>query len=226
MIIKKIKNKIEFIFLKSKIKLFFFNISWRRKNRENFTNSASVFDITKVKVGKMTYGTLNVYMWGNEKEKLEIGGYVSISPGVKFLLGGNHNLDTFSTYPFKNIFLGEKSEACSKGKIVVEDDVWIGMDVMILSGLTIGRGAVIAAGSVVTKDIPPYAVAAGNPAKVVKYRFTNEMQTQMNKIDFSKIDYSFVEKNINNLYSPLNIESLNGLIENLEDKLNYLSLKE
>lgn len=200
------------------IKLILFKKKWRRKNKENFTNSANIFDETKVKVGKMSYGSLKVYMWGNEKERLEIGNYVSIAEDVKFILGGNHNLNTFSTYPFKVMVLGEKSEAWSKGTIVVEDDVWIGMNVIILSGVTIGKGAVIAAGSVVTKDVPPYAVAAGNPARVIKYRFADELRASMNRIDFSKIDYNFVKKNIGKLYSTLTIEVLTGLCENFEDK--------
>lgn len=199
--------------IKSIIKLIIFKKSWRRRNKGNFTNPANVFDITKVNVGKMTYGTLNVYIWGDEKEKLVIGNYVSIAPDVKFLLGGNHNLNTFSTYPFKVMVLGEKSEAWSKGTIVVEDDVWIGMNVLILSGVTIGKGAVIAAGSVVTKDVPRYSIVAGNPAKVIKYRFSDEMQKLMDNVDFSKVDYEFVSRNINELYSPLTLQAFKQIMD-------------
>ena len=87
------------------------------------------------------------------------------------------------------------NDATSKGDIVLEDDVWIGCNAVILSGVHIGQGAVVAAGAVVTKDIPAYAVVAGNPAHIIKYRFDKEYIDELLKIDFSKIDKNIVKYN-------------------------------
>ena len=91
---------------------------------------------------------------------------------VLFLLGDDHNLNYLMTFPHRAKILKEcPAEATSKGNIVVDDDVWIGYGATILSGVHISQGAVIAAGAVVTHDVPPYAIAGGVPAKVIKYRF-------------------------------------------------------
>lgn len=211
MIIEKIKRK---------LKLIIFKRLWRQKNKGNFTNAINIFDETKVQVGKMSYGDLDVRMWGNEKERLVIGNYVSIASNVKFLLGGNHNINTFSTYPFKVMFLEEESEAWSKGIIVVEDDVWIGMNVIVLSGVTIGKGAVIAAGSVVTKDVPEYAIIGGNPAKIIKYRFDIELIKLMKEINLSNFDIEVIKANTDLFYKELNIdviEDIKKLISNTKN---------
>ncbi|MGL6065566.1 MAG: DegT/DnrJ/EryC1/StrS family aminotransferase [Cetobacterium sp.] len=122
----------------------------------------------------------------------------------KFILGGNHEVNTFTTYPFKVIVLGEKNEAWTKGKILVKDDVWIGMDSMILSGVTIGQGAIIAAGSVVTEDVPPYVIVGGNPAKLIKYRFSEDLVEEMIMFNWSKIDISKIKNVEKELYEKLN----------------------
>lgn len=174
----------------------------------------NIFPIDCVQVGKMTYGPLEVHTWGASNEKLEIGHYCSIAEGVKFILGGNHYYHTFSTYPFKVMVMKEEKEAWSKGPIVIGNDVWIGMDSMILSGVTIGQGAVIAAGSVVTKDVPPYAIVGGNPAKVIKYRFEPQIIDRLLKIEFSNINDRFVQENIAQLYESLNIEIITNIENN------------
>ncbi len=196
-------------------RLVMFKLWWKQKNKHNFTTVARVFVSNKVKIGNMTYGSLHIYTYGDEKERLNIGNYVSIAEEVKFILGGNHNINTFSTYPFKVMVLGEKSEAWSKGEIKIGDDVWIGMNAIILSGVIIGKGAIIGAGSVVSKNIPPYAIAAGNPAKVIKYRFSDEIKNEISKTEYSKINYNFVKDNIEKLYEPLNKENMNELMKSI-----------
>ncbi len=103
-------------------------------------------------------------------DKLYIGNYVCIGAESIILMGGNntHRNDWFSNYPFMEHIV-EAYKA--KGDTVIGDGVWIGMRSLIMPGLTIGEGAVIAAGSIVVKDVPPYAIVGGNPAKVIKYRF-------------------------------------------------------
>ncbi|WP_284738949.1 CatB-related O-acetyltransferase [Clostridium felsineum] len=196
------------------VKLVFFKIKWRKKNKNNFTSVKNIFDLNKVKVGKMSYGILQVHQWDDAKEKLIIGEYVSIALGTEFILGGNHRMDTISTYPFKTKILGESDEAYTKGTIIIEDGVWIGMNSIILSGVTIGKGAVVGAGSVVSKNIPPYAVAVGNPAKIIKYRIPKKLIQQALEFDYSKIDNNFIKKNLNLLYSELNEDVLKRLNSN------------
>lgn len=199
-------SKITWLF---KLKLA--KLKWRKKNQHNFTTAKNIFPHEIVEVGVMTYGNLDVRTWGNKEEKLIIGSYVSIAQDVIFILGGNHRYDTLSTYPFKVMVLGEKEEALTKGAIIVEDDVWIAVGVIVLSGVTIGKGAVIAAGSVVTKDIPPYAIVGGNPARVIKYRFEEELLIEANDFKLSKIDKEYIEENKKELYESLTKNTINKL---------------
>jgi virginiamycin A acetyltransferase len=112
-------------------------------------------------------------------DKLIIGKFCAIAEGARFIMNGaNHAMSGFSTFPF-NIFGGgwEKGfdvrtwEREMRGDTVVGNDVWIGMEAIIMPGVTIGSGAIVAAKSVVTHDVPPYSVVAGNAAKVIKTRF-------------------------------------------------------
>ena len=137
---------------------------------------------------------------------MSIGHYCSIAPNVVFLLNSEHHTDYVSTYPFKVKRLKFSFESFSKGDIIVGDDVWIGFGSIILSGVRIGRGAVIAAGSVVTKDVPNYSIVAGNPAKVIKYRFDEKTMELMDKIDFSLFNDDFIKTHIELLYSAPNKE--------------------
>ncbi|MFO0773137.1 MAG: CatB-related O-acetyltransferase [Nitrospiraceae bacterium] len=124
-------------------------------------------------VGDWTYGTPTI-PYNTDGARLQLGRFCSIAGGVTIFTGNEHHAEWVSTYPFH--LLGVEGASLppashSKGDVVVGHDVWIGSDVLILSGVTIGNGAVIAARAVVTKDIPPYAIAAGVPARVVKFRF-------------------------------------------------------
>ncbi len=194
------------------VKLILFRKKWRRLNQNNFTEAKSIFPIDQVKVGKYSYGILDIYSWHNKNEMLEIGSYVSIAMGVKFVLGGQHEYETPFSYPFKSRILGLGEEAESKGKIIIEDDVWIGMDAIILSGVKVGRGAIIAAGCVVIKDIPPYAIVGGNPMKIIKFRFDEEKIKYLLQLDFNKLDKDYIIKNQELLYKKFKIGDLDRLI--------------
>lgn len=190
------------------IKLYLFKKKWRKLNQHNNINPVNIFPMEKVSVGKYSYGPIIVRSWGSLNEKLKIGNFVSIASGVKFILGGNHSIDTITTYPFKVKFLEEKMEAWSKGSVIIKDDVWIGMDVIIMSGVTIEQGVIIAAGSVVTKDVPPYAIVGGNPAKIIKYRFSEEIVQEMKKIEWNKIKIDNIKNVREELYKSLDLETL------------------
>lgn len=100
-----------------------------------------------------------------------IGNYVMFGPNVT-IRGGDHRIDVVGKYIYE---VGGAEKLPENDKDVhIEDGVWCGCNVTILKGVTIGKGAVVAAGAVVTKDVPPYSIVAGNPAKVIKYRFTPE----------------------------------------------------
>jgi acetyltransferase-like isoleucine patch superfamily enzyme len=130
-------------------------------------------------VGEGSYGRLRVRDWG-EGARLIVGSYCSFADHVEVLLGGNHPIDLVSTYPFF-AFPDLYPEApavdgfpFSKGDVVIGSDVWIGSGATIMSGLTIGHGAVVAARAVVTKDVAPYAIVGGNPARELGLRFDRE----------------------------------------------------
>lgn len=161
---------------------------WRQRNPHNQTVIRNFFDFDKVKVGQATYGPLNIHEWGHPDEYLSIGHYVSISEGVTFLLGGNHPYQGITTFPVKVKFLGHEKEAQTKGAITVGDDVWLGHNATVMSGVTISQGAVVAAGSVVTKNVPAYAIVAGNPARVIKYRFPESTVQALLKINYANIN--------------------------------------
>ena len=112
-------------------------------------------------------------------DRLVIARYCAIAEGAKFVMNGaNHAMAGFSTYPF-NIFGNGWEEGFDpttwskelRGDTVVGNDVWIGMEALLMPGVAVGHGAIVAARAVVSRDVPPYSIVAGNPAKVVKHRF-------------------------------------------------------
>lgn len=187
-----------------------FKRQWSKINKHNYTIPTSIFPLTSVVVGKMSYGFINLEKFNNPNEKLFIGDYVSIANKVVFILGGNHQTNTFSTYPFYSKLINLKPEADSltKGPIIVENEVWIGYGALILSGVRIGKGAIIAAGSVVTKDVPAYSIVGGNPARLIKYRFNDEIIKNLIDLNISKLDESEIIDNIDFFYHNLDVTKI------------------
>jgi len=186
------------------VRLWILQKRWKNRNLHNKTYLEMRTNISKITVGNYSYGGLNV-LNASEKYHLNVGHFCSIAQGVVFAVCVEHPTNTISTFPFKVMCLGSQSyEAISKGDIVVEDDVWIGHGATILSGVRIGQGAVIAAGAVVTKDVPPYAVVGGVPAKVIKYRFPPHIVEELLKVDYGKLTKEMVETHIGALYEELN----------------------
>jgi len=152
-------------------------------------------------IGRYTYGAqgIKVKSWG-EDATLTIGSFCSIAGDVQVFLGGNHRVDWITTFPFGHIhhqhfntFSGE-GHPSTNGNVVVGNDVWIGDGATILSGVSIGDGAVIAAKSVVTKDVPPYAIVGGNPAKLIRYRFDNSTITQLQDLAWWDLPDDYINK--------------------------------
>jgi acetyltransferase-like isoleucine patch superfamily enzyme len=147
-----------------------------------FISENRKYDAFEVGEGSYGYPEIEFYDAG---AKLRIGKYCAIAPKVKILLGGEHHLDWVSGYPFS--LLNDKARDLSgypftKGDVTIGNDVWIGYDALILSGVTIGDGAVIGARSLVTKDIEPFAVVGGVPGKLIRYRFSKDTIASLQKI--------------------------------------------
>ena len=204
---KKLKEKIKYTIISEiykQSKLNRFKRKWRAQNIHNRTVPENIFNMDIVNVGKKTYGYLNVVSYSNE-DKIYIGNFVSIAEKVCFIVNSEHYLNHISTYPYKvNCLELDTTESFGKGNIVVDDDVWIGYGSTIMSGVHIGQGAVVAAGSVVTKDVPPYAIVGGVPAKVIKYRFEESFIKELMKIDYSSLNEDLIKEHTEDLYKELN----------------------
>lgn len=158
-----------------------------------------VIDHPRIEIGDFTYfghlekledygSYIAPFLFPLSPERLVIGKFCQIAHGVRFITSSaNHNMRGFSTYPFNNFMMSptttmddikamfEVSE--KKGDTIIGNDVWFGMESVVMPGVTIGDGAIIGARAVVAKDVPPYTIVAGNPAQVIKSRF-NEQTTK------------------------------------------------
>ncbi len=155
---------------------------WLRKNPTNETHVhlAKLSRKYGFAIGEFSYGAPKVrFPWSGAK--LTIGKYCSIADRVEIFLGGNHRQDWVCLYPFSELpdmWPGldvKEHTTISRGDVTIGNDVWLASGTTILSGITIGHGAAVAARAVVTKDVPPYALVAGNPARVIRYRFDEAM---------------------------------------------------
>ena len=139
-------------------------------------------------------------------DRLTIGKFCAIARGVKFIMNGaNHQMSGISTFPF--FIFGNGWEAARpaenelpyKGDTVIGNDVWIGYDALIMPGVTIGDGAIIAARSVVTADIPPYAVVGGNPARIVRQRFDSDSARRLQAVAWWNRPTEWISKHLNQI---------------------------
>ncbi|MFS2174341.1 antibiotic acetyltransferase [Rhizobium pisi] len=142
---------------------------------------------SRVYIGKYSYGVSGARVFTYDQgASLRIGRFCSVAMDVNILLGGEHRTDRFATYPFGHAkFLsqlggeGIKQPSGTKGDVVIGNDVWIGFGATILSGVTIGDGAVIAARSHVYRDVEPFEIVGGNPARHIRHRFDPEIRNLM-----------------------------------------------
>jgi chloramphenicol O-acetyltransferase type B len=150
--------------------------------------------------------------------KLIIGKYCSIAPKVSFYLGGNHNISRISTWlPLLDWEYDSSRDLLTKGDIIIGNDVWVGRDVTILSGVKIGNGSVIGTGSVVAKDVEPYSIMVGNPAKCIKKRFNDEQIELLEKTKWWDLDIDVIKENSKIIFG----ESFDDFIEMMK-KLNKI----
>ena len=170
----------------------------------DFVNDPTLFENNNV-----------LYHYPINHDKLQIGKFCSIACGAKFLFNSaNHTLSSLSTYPFPLFFEEwglEKKDVTNawdnKGDIVIGNDVWIGYEAVVLAGVTIGDGAIIGTRAVVTKDVPPYTIVGGVPAKPIKRRFPEETISALLEIQWWNWSEERIARNIGAIQSG-NIEQL------------------
>jgi virginiamycin A acetyltransferase len=139
-------------------------------------------------------------------DRLIIGKFCALARGIKFIMNGaNHKLDGFSTYPFYIFGNGwetatpEPGDLPDKGDTVIGNDVWMGYEAVVMPGLTVGDGAIVAAKSVVVGDVPPYTIVGGNPAKVIRQRFRDEVVVELLAIAWWNWDIGKITRNLDKI---------------------------
>jgi acetyltransferase-like isoleucine patch superfamily enzyme/glycosyltransferase involved in cell wall biosynthesis len=171
----------------SKLKLIINKINNRIFGEKRFLNQTfKMAKYEKYEIGRFTYGEPRILDW-NGATKLKIGKFCSISSDVVIFLDGNHNYKTLSTYPLDLIFedhLYMSESITTKGNVNIGNDVWIGLGATIMSGVTIGDGAIIGARCLVSKDVEPYSIIAGNPQKTVGTRFSVDKINELLKLQW------------------------------------------
>jgi len=183
---------------------------------QNSFFTKDIFRDKKYIIGDFTYGH-PIILFENDDANLFIGKYCSIAEDVTIFLGGNHRQDWITTYPFNalpqyflnsNKILGHPS---TNGNVKIGNDVWIGKSVTIMSGITVDNGAIIGANAVVTKNIGPYEIWGGNPAKFIKKRFSDEDIKKLLEFKWWERHDEWILKNMSNLQSS----EINKLYDNI-----------
>jgi acetyltransferase-like isoleucine patch superfamily enzyme len=157
-------------------------------------------------VGKYTYGFKQIKLIGNESQ-LHIGSFCSIAANCTVFLGANHRSDWNTTFPFghihQNVFntFSGSGHPQSNGDVHIGNDVWIGDSCTIMSGVTIGDGAILAANSHVVKDVAPYSIVGGNPSKFIRYRFDENRRNRLLQLQWWHWDDSKINSSLHSLCS-------------------------
>jgi acetyltransferase-like isoleucine patch superfamily enzyme len=157
--------------------------------------------------GHKTYGAekIEVFQWG-EGAKCHIGKYCSVADKVKIFLGGDHKVNWVSTFP-------HKQQTGTKGDIIIGNDVWLSHGVTIMSGVTIGDGAIVAANSHVVKNIEPYTICGGNPAKYIRHRFSGDVIDLLLRLKWWDLHDNQVSEIHDVLCAEPNLEELKKIVE-------------
>ena len=175
--------------------------------------------MSKIVAGRYSYGynNINVHTW-DEGTSVNIGSFCSIGGNIEIMIGGNHRADWITTYPFGHIHQGVLGgegilgHPQTNGSVNIGNDVWIGNFAMIMSGVTIGDGAVIAANAHVVKDVSPYEIVGGNPAKHIKWRFDEEIRNLLLQLKWWELPLETIREINRTLCAPPTVDVLKALI--------------
>jgi virginiamycin A acetyltransferase len=187
----------------------------RRLNPDNLTrlHLAALVRKGHATIGDHSYGAPKIRF--PDGARLEIGRFCSFADQVEIFLGGNHRLDFVATYPFDYFsrnWPGSEaipSNVSSRGDVKIGSDVWIGSGARILSGVTIGHGVAIGAGAVVSRDVPPYGIVAGNPANMTRMRFSEAIVAALLETHW----WDLPDATINSLAPLLQSPDVNALLD-------------
>jgi acetyltransferase-like isoleucine patch superfamily enzyme len=193
---------------------------FRRKPLQNDETKTLSVGSSELRVGRFTYGHENIQVreWG-EGRHVSIGAFCSIADKIQIFLGGNHRTDWISTFPFGHVYTEELGgthivgHPRSKGDVTIGNDVWIASGVTILSGVSIADGAVIGANSTVTHDVGPYEIHAGNPAGLIRKRFSDEIIGLLCSLRWWELPVAEIIKIQDILSAEPDAKSLNELLE-------------
>ncbi len=162
-------------------------------------------------IGRGTYGSPEIFTW-DEGATLKVGSFCSIAAGVKIYLGGEHRMDWVTTYPFSLLWKTGRhimGHPMTKGDVIIGNDVWIGTEAIIMSGVKIGDGAIVGARAVITKDIEPYSIYAGNPTFFLKKRFDERIIQQLLMLEW----WNFKNEDIEQILPLMLNTDIQGFID-------------
>nr|WP_066354376.1 CatB-related O-acetyltransferase [Aliarcobacter skirrowii] len=175
---------------------------------DDYSRVAEYASIHNTEVGK--YSSLGRY---SKITHTKIGKYCSISWDTTINAVGHeiHKLTTHSFARRPDLGFGVKKDGRRYQKVIIKNDVWIGANSVIMPGITIGNGAIIGAGAVVTKDVPDYAIVVGVPAKIVKYRFEEDIIKRLLELKWWELDPKVIKKHVDLWGGEFNCDSLKKL---------------
>jgi acetyltransferase-like isoleucine patch superfamily enzyme len=158
----------------------------RRRRLARYVVEEVHYSTERLTLGRFTYGDPLVATFPGDTAAVRIGAFTSIGPDVILMDGGNHRADWVSTFPFRACLdmdgAYQDGHPASRGDIEIGNDVWIGRGARVLSGVKIGNGAVVGGYAVVSRDVRPYAIVVGNPARETRRRFTDEQVDALERI--------------------------------------------
>lgn len=185
---------------------------------EQVVHLNQVIDHPRMEIGDFSYyggleahpnyaGLIAPYLFPLSPEKLIIGKFCQLAHGVRFITSSaNHDMNGFSTYPFANFMMtpemsGEDVKNLfqiegQKGDTQIGNDVWLGMDAVVMPGVTIGNGAIISARAVITRDVEPWTIAGGNPARPIRKRFSDDTIEMLEEICWWNWPIEVIEANV------------------------------
>jgi acetyltransferase-like isoleucine patch superfamily enzyme len=168
--------------------------------------------MSQVEWGERTYGAerIQVFQWG-EGAKCKLGKFCSVADNVKVFLGGDHKVNWITTFPFNNA-------TSTHGDIIIGNDVWLSHGVTIMSGVKIGDGAIVAANSHVVKDVEPYTIVGGNPAKYIRHRFEGRIIDALLELKWWDLEAHVVSEIQDGLCSEPNYDTIQSWIQKYSKK--------